>query len=146
MNILISACLLGAHCRYDGNGNYTDNIETLIKAGHHLIPICPEQLGGLSTPRLPAERLGDRVLTKNQDDVTDAFKKGAIEVKHIAALFQCQLAILKERSPSCGNGLIYDGTFQKKLISGRGVTADLLIKNNIHVIGESQIPEFLSKS
>jgi uncharacterized protein YbbK (DUF523 family) len=142
MNILISACLLGIRCRYDGTAKYDARIEKLM-GRHQLIPVCPEIYGGLSTPRDPSERVGDKVAGKNGQDVTAAFQKGAEETLALAKLFHCEYAILKERSPSCGHGQIYDGTFTGKLIPGSGVTADLLMKNGVQVLGESQMEELL---
>lgn len=138
MNILVSACLLGVNCRYDGTGVL---IEELVDAfaKHHIIPVCPEQLGGLMTPRTPAERVGDRILTKTGEDVTEEYTRGAEEVLKLAKLYDCKLAILKERSPSCGYGRIYDGTFSGKMVDGEGITAEFLVKNGIKVIGESEI-------
>jgi uncharacterized protein YbbK (DUF523 family) len=142
MNILISACLLGIRCRYDGAAKYDARIEKLMEK-HHLIPVCPEIYGGLSTPRNPSERSGDKVAGKNGQDVTAAFQKGAEETLALAKLFHCEYAILKERSPSCGHGQIYDGTFTGKLISGSGVAAELLMKNGVKVLGESQMEELM---
>jgi uncharacterized protein YbbK (DUF523 family) len=138
MNILISACLLGVECRYDGTGKQIDEIDKLQK-NHHLIPICPEIYGGLSTPREPSERVGDKIFTKTGKDVTKNFQKGAEEVLKIAKMFSCSYAILKERSPSCGFGEIYDGTFSGTLISGDGILADLLAQNGITILGESEL-------
>lgn len=138
MRILVSACLLGVECRYNGKGELKKDIETLLKE-HELIPVCPEQLGGLATPRDPAEICGDKIITKTGIDVTKEYLKGAEEVLKLAKLYKCNAAILKERSPSCGYGKIYDGTFSKVLINGNGATADLLIKNGIKVTGESEI-------
>ena len=142
MNILISACLLGVCCRYDGNGKQIDNFEELSKK-YHLIPVCPEQLGGLSTPRLPAEIVGTRVITKDGSDVTAAFTRGAIETLRLAKLYGCTTAILKERSPSCGNNIRYDGTFSGALTTGDGITTALLKANNITVYGETDIHKLL---
>lgn len=144
MNILISACLLGVNCRYSGDGKLVDGVEELM-AKHHLIPVCPEILGGLATPRDPAERVGDKVMTNSGCDVTAAYKRGAEEVLHLARLYQCQYAILKERSPSCGRDVIYDGTFSKKQIEGNGVCAELLLKHGISIMGESEILDFLER-
>ena len=143
MNILISACLLGIHCRYDGKAKYDARVEKLMEK-HHLIPVCPEIYGGLTTPRDPSERLGDQVAGISGQDVTAAFQKGAEETLALAKLFHCECAILKERSPSCGHGWIYDGTFSGTLAAGSGVTAELLEKNGVAVLGESQIEEFLA--
>lgn len=144
MNILISVCLLGVNCRYDGGSKLVEKIDSL-KDKYNLIPICPEIFGGLSTPREPAEIMGNRITTKNGKDVTDNYKRGAEEVLKLAKLYNCKLAILKERSPSCGYGKIYDGTFSGRLTDGNGITAELLTKNGIEVIGESEINTFLKK-
>lgn len=138
MNILISACLLGIECRYDGTGKKIPELEQLKKK-HHLIPICPEIFGGLPTPREPAEKVGNRIMTKTGKDVTDYYQKGADEVLKLANLFDCKFAILKERSPSCGYGEIYDGTFTGQLIKGDGVLANLLAQNGITILGEKEI-------
>jgi uncharacterized protein YbbK (DUF523 family) len=138
MNILISACLLGINCRYDATSKTIPELEELM-VKHTLIPVCPEQLGGLSTPRNPAETQGDLVFDKDSVDVTEEFIKGAEETLKIAKLYNCKYAILKERSPSCGSGKIYDGTFSKILIDGDGFAAKLLKKNGIKVLGESEI-------
>lgn len=144
MNILISGCLLGINCRYDGKGKLIDAYEQLSKK-YNLIPICPEQLGGLTTPRTPAEIVNQRVITKEGVDVTEQYTKGANEVLQLAKLYQCTIAILKERSPSCGSNSRYDGTFTGTLINGDGITAALLKENGITVYGESQIEKLLSK-
>ena len=143
-NILVSACLLGENCRYDGKAGKRIDIESLRKK-YNLIPVCPEVLGGLPTPRTPSERVGERVVMKDGRDVTDNFMKGAREALKICEAFGCKRAILKERSPSCGSGEIYDGTFSKSLTAGDGMTAALLKENGIRVIGESQIAEFLKE-
>jgi uncharacterized protein YbbK (DUF523 family) len=104
-----------------------------------LIPICPEQLGGLPTPREPAEIRGERVVTRSGKDVTENFKRGAKEVLKIAKLYGIKEAIMKQRSPSCGCGEIYDGTFSGKTIKGDGVTTTLLKKNGIKVISEKEL-------
>lgn len=140
MNILVSACLLGVECRYNHKGALLPEIEALMK-NHHLIPVCPEIMGGLATPRTPAERRGDRVITKDGMDVTSAYEKGASETLKLARLFDCKAAILKERSPSCGSGRIYDGTFTGMLRQGEGVCAQLLSQNGIKVYGESRAGE-----
>ncbi|NCA66513.1 MAG: DUF523 domain-containing protein [Clostridia bacterium] len=137
MNILISACILGIHCRYDGSEVVNDFIISHI-GKHNFIPICPEQLGGLKTPREPSEILRNAVLSKSGEDITQNYIKGAAETLKIAKMLDCKYAILKDRSPSCGAGIIYDGTFSGKRIAGNGITAELLIKNGITVILESQ--------
>ncbi len=138
MNILVSACLLGVQCRYDGTGALAEGIKKLMEE-HTLIPVCPEIMGGLATPRDPAERSGDKVVTKDGADVTENYQKGAMETLKLAKLYQCSCAVLKERSPSCGCGRIYDGSFSRKLVDGNGMTAELLLENGIQVKGESQI-------
>lgn len=142
MNILISACLLGVNCRYDGESKFIEKIHSL-KDKYHMVPVCPEIFGGLATPRDPAEIIGNKVITKNGEDVTENYKRGAKEVLKLAKFYGCKLAILKERSPSCGYGKIYDGTFSGRLTDGNGVTAELLIEIGIRVIGESEIESLL---
>lgn len=137
-NILVSACLLGLDCKYDGGNNYNKNIEKL-KNKYNLIPVCPEIFGGLSTPRHPSERLKEKIITKTGNDVTIQYKKGAEETLKLAKLYNVKLAVLKERSPSCGKGKIYDGTFSHNIIDGNGVTAELLLKNGIKIYGESEM-------
>lgn len=144
MNILVSACLLGVACRYDGGGALRPGMERLMEI-HHLIPVCPEIMGGLATPRTPAERRDEKVITKTGKDVTDEYRRGACEVLRLARLFGCSAAVLKERSPSCGKGRIYDGTFTGVLTDGSGVCAELLEKNGIKVYGESQLERLLEE-
>ena len=140
-NVLISACLLGVSCRYDGLSKPLDTkIIEKLRSRYHLIPICPEIFGGLPTPRIPAEiQANRRVLRKDGKDITDEYKKGAKEALRLAKLFDCKLAILKERSPSCGSGVIYDGSFTGNKINGDGITAELLKKEGIRIIGESEL-------
>lgn len=104
-----------------------------------LIPVCPEQLGGLPTPRVPAERQGEKVITCAGTDVTVQYRQGACQVLELAGLYGCEKAILKSKSPSCGKGQIYDGTFSGKLKSGNGVTAELLLANGIMVYTENEL-------
>lgn len=137
MKILVSACLLGVRCRYDGKSKPHPAVERLLEQ-HTLIPVCGEILGGLPTPRVSAERQGERVVTADGRDVTAAYRRGAEEVLRLAKLYGCKAAILKERSPSCGSGRIYDGTFTGTLTDGWGVTAELLRDHGICVIGESE--------
>ena len=134
----MSACLAGKYCRWDGKSCPSEKVIELVKKGK-AIAICPEQLGGLPTPRSPAEQLGDRVYTKESKDVTEEFHKGAEKVLEIAKRFNCLEAILKSKSPSCGSGKIYDGTFSGKLIIGDGVTAKFLKKNKIKILNEEEI-------
>ena len=142
--ILVSACLLGICCRYDGRGNPDDAVLSLLNRDDiTLIPVCPEQLGGLSTPRIPSERRGEPVVNRAGEDVTSQFIRGAEEALRIAKLYGCQVAVLKERSPSCGCGAIYDGSFTGTLVSGDGVTAELLQQHHILILGESRIDDLL---
>lgn len=137
MNILVSACLLGVNCKYNQKNNQCLQVIEL-KREHHLIPICPEIMGGLPTPRTLAEVKGERVITRSGEDVTECFQKGAREALKMAEQFDCTYAILKEKSPSCGSGRIYDGTFTKTLIDGDGITAQLLKKHDVFVVGETK--------
>ena len=132
--IIVSACLAGYRCRYDGGVVPNEEVIDLMKRGE-AVPVCPEMLGGLPCPRVPSERTadGERVLSKSGDDVTEAFMTGALETLRMARLYGCTHAILKAHSPSCGCGLIYDGTFSGKLREGSGVTAELLLENGITV-------------
>ena len=141
MKILISACLLGACCRYDG-ASKAHPLAALLAERHTLVPVCPEQLGGLPTPRPPAERRGGRVVTQS-GDVTEQYLRGAEETLKLCKLLGCEAAVLKERSPSCGRGAVYDGTFTGTLTPGDGVTAELLAAHGILVYGESQIEKLL---
>ena len=140
--ILVSMCLLGVNCRYDGGGKALEEIGELMELAE-LIPVCPEILGGLPTPRVPSERLDGRVVTRDGRDVTAAFRRGAQEALKLAELFGARMALLKERSPSCGSGQIYDGSFSGGLTSGDGVTAELLKANGIAIFGESRIRELI---
>lgn len=142
--ILISACLLGVRCRYDGESVPKDAAFQLAEK-YQLIPVCPEQLGGLSTPRAPSERRDGGVYANNGQDVTAAYRRGAEEALRLAKLFGCRRAVLKERSPSCGSGMIYDGSFTGRLTPGDGVTAALLKENGIAVYGESDLDALLSE-
>lgn len=144
MNILVSACLLGVRCRYDGRGGLIPGAAELLDQ-HHLIPVCPEIMGGLATPRTPAERVKKQVLTKDGADVTWAYEKGAEEVLRLAGLYGCKAAVLKERSPSCGSGRIYDGSFTGTLTDGDGVCAACLKEHGIKVYGESQVERLLEE-
>ena len=136
--ILVSACLLGAACKYSGGDNLCPQVAAMAQ-DHALVPVCPEQLGGLPTPRTPAERQGDRVITKDGRDVTDAYLRGAQEAFKLTKLFGCDTAILKARSPSCGARAIYDGSFTGTVVPGDGVTAELLQASGIRVLTEAEL-------
>ena len=144
MNILVSHCFLGEPCRYDGASRLDRQIIELHRAGHNLIPVCPELLGGLDVPRPPAELQPDgRVLTQDGQDVTAAFQVGAERVLELARENGCTIAILKARSPSCGSGEIYDGTFTHTLKPGWGVAAKLLGESGIEVMDEDHLQAWL---
>lgn len=146
--ILVSACLAGINCKYNGKNNKIESVVDLVAQGR-AIPVCPEQLGGCPTPRQVAEISGGtgadvlegraRVVLIDGNDVTAEFLKGAREVLNIAELTGAKKAILKSKSPSCGCGRIYDGTFSGKLKEGNGVTAELLLRNGIKVIIEEEV-------
>ena len=138
MRILVSACLLGVACRYDGGSKPRPEILSLAQK-HELIPVCPEQLGGLPTPRTPSERRGDRVVMADGADVTVQYRRGAAEALRLYRALGCEAAILKERSPSCGSGRIYGGSFTGALTDGWGVAAELLRRSGVPVYGESEI-------
>lgn len=138
MNIIVSACLLGTACRYDGKSKVNTQVTDLLQK-HTLIPVCAEIFGGLSTPRPPAEIVGNRVINSEGRDVTANYVRGANEVLRLARLYDAKIAILKERSPSCGSGRVYDGSFTGTLTDGDGICARLLKENGITVLGESEI-------
>ena len=134
--ILVSACLCGVNCKYNGKNNLNEEMLELLKTGEALL-ICPEQMGGLETPRRPSEiRIinGEtKVFMDDGRDVTDNYKKGAEEVLRLAKELNINKAILRKKSPSCGCGEIYDGTFTGTLTKGNGITAALLLDNGIEV-------------
>ncbi len=138
--VIISACLLGVNCKYDGGNNSLPE-DTIVKLTekYELIPVCPECYGGLTTPRTPSERLDGKVVSKTGVDVTEQFDKGADAALYLARLFDVKTAILKANSPSCGSGTIYDGTFTGTLAAGDGVTAELLKAHGIKVIDENAL-------
>ncbi|MCM0650603.1 DUF523 domain-containing protein [Clostridium swellfunianum] len=150
--IIVSACLCGINTRYDGKSNFNDKVSELLKQGKAVL-VCPEQLGGLSTPRPAHEITGGtgaevlegcaKVVSANGDDGTCYFIKGAEETLEIAKQVDAKIAILKAKSPSCGCGNIYNGAFSKSLIEGNGVTAELLIRNGIKVYTEQEIDNIL---
>ena len=142
--ILMSACLYGMECKYCGGSNaLPTDVLTALKEKYEIITVCPEVDGGLSTPRPPAERIGDKVINIEGRDVTAEYLRGAGIALDKAKENDCKTAILKELSPSCGSGKIYDGTFSHTVVDGNGVAAGLLKKNGIEVLGESRIKELL---
>jgi len=146
--VLISACLVGLNTRYDGGNNLNQIFADMVKMGE-AVPFCPEQAGGLTTPRSPSEITGGdglavlagkaRVITDKGQDVTEDFLKGAKEALKLAKLIRAKTAILKSKSPSCGSKCVYDGTFSGKLRDGIGVTAAYLQKHGINVIDSDQV-------
>ena len=142
--LLISACLLGRNCKYNGGNNYAPLTEEL-KERYDLVPVCPEAFGLLPIPHDPSERVGDKVLSKSGEDVTQAFRKGAEKTLAVVEKEGVRLAVLKERSPSCGCGSIYDGTFTGKVVPGNGVAAELLLRHGVTIYGESRIGELLEE-
>lgn len=140
--VLVSQCLLGIDCRYDGGNNFREEIPALMEKCE-VIPVCPEILGGMTTPRLPSERLGDKVVSSAGDDVTDAFARGAEQALRLAKIYGVKFALLKQSSPSCGSEKVYDGTFSGKKIPGMGVTAELFAKEGIKLFDEKNIAELI---
>ena len=138
MKILVSKCLLGIDCRYCGDNCKNEKVLSLSKQ-YDIIGICPEQDGGLSTPRQPAERVGNKVIAKDGKDVTSEYEKGAKIALEIAKKEKIEFAVLKAKSPSCGKGLIFEGTFTGRKVAGNGVTAQLLLDNNFKVFTEEEI-------
>jgi len=129
---IVSACLAGVKCRYDSKHQERVDIVELVRSGQ-AIPLCPEQLGGLSTPRSPAEIQNDRVISIEGNDVTLEYDTGATEALKIAQTCGATSALLKSKSPMCGMGKIYDGTYSGNLVDGDGVFTKLLKKNGIEV-------------
>ncbi len=141
MKLLVSACLLGISCRYDGESKSYDLSD--LSGKHEVIPFCPECYGGLPTPRPPSEIVGTRVLSKNEDDVTEQYEKGARLAAELCEKFGIRYALLKAKSPSCGNGRIYDGSFSGQLTDGDGMTVRALKKIGVNVYDESQVERLL---
>lgn len=150
--ILISACLCGVNCKYNGENNLDIRIKKLLEIGKAIL-VCPEQLGGNCTPRPPHEIINGtgsdvlkqnaKIMTKEGIDSTEKFLKGAYETLKIAKEAKCNIAILKAKSPSCGCGKIYNGKFNGEKIKGNGVTAELLLQNGIKIYTEENFHEFL---
>ncbi len=138
--ILVSACLLGDNCKYDGTNNLHQELADWL-ADKEVIKVCPEVLGGLATPRIPCEIKDNKVINKNGEDKTYFFTKGALETLKIAQQEQVHFAILKSNSPSCGSEMIYDGSFAHRLIPGEGITAHMLKINGIKVYTEDDLEE-----
>lgn len=142
--LLISACLTGVNCKYSGGNNALDAaVLEKLRAKYILVPVCPESDGGLSTPRDPSERVGDTVLSRYGQNVTAEFARGAEIALERAVSEGCKKALMKELSPSCGSGRIYDGTFTGTVVDGYGLAAELLKNNGVEVFGEGKIEKLL---
>jgi len=141
---LISACLIGAKCKYSGGDNrLPEKTLDALRRRYRLLPVCPEMAGGLGVPREPSERKGERVVSRSGRDVTAAYRQGANVACALGERFVCSTALLKERSPSCGCGRIYDGSFSRTLVEGNGIAAEALLANGVDVLGESEIHKLL---
>ena len=138
--IIVSGCLFGCDCRYKGDNCKCEELLALVDE-HILIPVCPEQMGGLSTPRDPAEIVGDKVISNHGKDVTYEYTKGAETALHIAKVNNADAVVLKANSPSCGKGIIYDGTFTGNKIEGNGIAAKMFLDAGFSVFTENEIPE-----
>ncbi len=134
---VVSACLVGVRCAYDGEHRRLDKVVDLVRRGLAL-PVCPEQLGGMPTPRPPVEIVSGRVVDQQGNDMSRNFERGAQEAFSICQLAGCTEAILKSRSPSCGSGCVYDGTFQGNRINGDGIFAALLKANHVRVLTDEE--------
>lgn len=140
MKIAVSACLLGHNCKYNGGNNRSQAVLDYIK-GHEVIPVCPEVTGGLPIPRIPVELRDGKAINANGENVTEFFRKGVEKTMEKLAGETIDLAILQPRSPSCGCKQIYDGTFTKTLIDGKGMFAQALAEAGIPMMDETEIPE-----
>ena len=144
VNILVSSCLLGENCKWNGKNNLKEKVLAL-KTQYNLIPICPEVMSGMPTPRIPSERIDKKVVNQINLDVTKKFELGAKKTLEVALTNNCRYAILKDHSPSCGVNLIYDGSFSRTLKEGKGFTTEFLQKHGIKVFSEDQIDELLKE-
>ncbi len=133
MTIAVSACLLGENCKYNGGNNFSEKVREFTE-GHEVIPVCPEVLGGLPTPREPSEIVNGVVCHKDGTSVDEEFRRGAELALAIVKEHNADLVILQSRSPSCGVNCVYDGTFSGKTVAGQGVFAALLTENGIKVV------------
>lgn len=140
MKIAVSACLLGHNCKYNGGNNRSQKVLRFIE-GHEVIPVCPEVAGGLPIPRIPVELRNGRAINANGEDVTDFFQAGTEKTMAKLAEEHIDLAVLQPRSPSCGCKQVYNGTFTKTLIDGKGMFAQALAEAHIPMMDETDIPE-----
>ena len=136
--LLVSACLLGTPCRYDGKSKADARVQALV-GKYEIVPVCPEQLGGLPTPRHPAERVGDKIISDVGTDVTEEYTRGAKIAVRVAKENNVDYCVLKANSPSCGKGVIYDGTFSGGKKPGNGLTAEMLLAEGFTVLTEDEI-------
>ena len=142
MKIMVSACLLGDNCKYNGGNNRSPELLHLL-SGHKVIPVCPEVLGGLPTPRVPAEIVNGTAINREGVSVDDAFRRGAKKALEMARQEKPDLIILQSRSPSCGVKEIYDGTFSGKLVPGHGIFAEMALQAGFRVIDAEDAPEII---
>lgn len=140
MKIAVSACLLGHDCKYNGGNNHSRKVLDYIE-GHEVIPVCPEVTGGLPVPRTPVELQDGRAINQNGEDVTEFFRRGIEKTLEKLVGQDIDLAILQPRSPSCGCKQIYDGTFTKTLIEGKGMFAQALADAGIPLMDGNEVPE-----
>lgn len=138
MKVIVSACLLGVDCKYNGGNNRCQRVLDFVK-DHEVIPVCPEQMGGLSTPRPPAEIRDGKVINAEGVSVDEEFRRGAEAALRLALDEGAELAILQSRSPSCGCHQVYDGTFSRTLVPGKGIFAKMLADNGIGVIEADEV-------
>ena len=138
MKIAVSACLLGHNCKYNGGNNRSQKVLDYIE-GHEVIPVCPEVTGGMTTPRVPVERKGNKAINRDGEDVTEFFRRGV--EKTMEKMQDIDLAILQPRSPSCGCKQVYDGSFTKTLIDGKGMFAQALAEAGIPLMDGDDVPE-----
>jgi len=143
MKIMVSACLLGTNCKYNGGNNNNEKVREFVK-DHEVIPVCPETAGGLPTPRIPCEIVKGKVINAEGESKDKEFRAGAEKCLEIAKEKQIDLAILQSRSPSCGVNQIYDGTFSGTKISGSGIFADMLKKSGFKVVDLEDLQDVLS--
>ena len=136
--IIVSACLLGRNCKYDGGNNGNEAVKELVR-GREVLAVCPETAAALPAPREPSERQGDRIVSRDGKDLTDAFRKGAEAcfARVMERRNEIEFAVLKANSPSCGSGRIYDGTFTGRLVPGSGVFAEMLEEEGVPVYTEA---------
>ncbi len=137
---MVSACLAGEKCRYDATSRPCPGVQKLVRKDCAL-PLCPEMLGGLACPRLPCEQRNGRIISSSGADFSALFAKGAERALALALAYGAKKAILKSRSPSCGFGQIYDGTFQKRLCPGNGLWATMLLEAGFELYSEESLPQ-----